>query len=131
MNILSYDHKLQHHNYNSPLAIKLFLAKLCRYNARDTVAIEWETPLSMASACRKDPIELRKQCGEAARTVRKDCRKTAETVWGLSCKAVTQRRCCGNSAERLRKDCRNIADTMRNKGGPTADATSECTPGPP
>ena len=26
---------------------------------------------------------------------------------------------------------RNLVDTMRNMGGPAADATSECTPGPP
>ena len=31
----------------------------------------------------------------------------------------------------MRKDCGNIADTVRNMGGPAADATSECTPGPP
>ena len=34
----------------------------------------------------------------------------------------------------MRKDCGNIADTMWNTGGPlggpAADATSECTPGP-
>ena len=33
--------------------------------------------------------------------------------------------------EMVRKDCGNIADTMRKMGGPAADATSECTPGPP
>ena len=34
-------------------------------------------------------------------------------------------------AEIVRKDCGNIADIMRNTGGPAADATSECTTGPP
>ena len=31
----------------------------------------------------------------------------------------------------MRKDCGNIADIMWNTGGPAADATSECTTGPP
>ena len=130
MNILSYDLKLQHHNYNSPLAIKLFLVKLCRYNH---VLTEWETPLSMASTCRKDPRTaetMQKGCGNGAERLRKWCGKTAETVWGLSFKEVT-RKYCRDVGEKVRKDCRNIADTIRKMGSPTADVTSECTPGSP
>ena len=93
MNILSYDLKLQHHNYNSPLAIKLFLAKLGRYNhARDTVANRVGNPALDGKRLQKDP-------------------RTPETM----------RKVCGNGAERLRKDRGNSAGTKlqwrRNRSG--------------
>ena len=57
----------------------------------------------------------RKDCGDAAEAVRKDC---------------------GDAAEAVRKDYGISADIARikcgaNACGPAADATSECTPGPP
>ena len=38
---------------------------------------------------------------------------------------------CGDAAETVWKDYGSSADIVRNMGGPAADATSKCTPGPP
>ena len=41
------------------------------------------------------------------------------------------RKDCGDAAEAVQKDYWSSADIMRNMGGPSADVTSKCTPGPP
>ena len=70
--------------------------------------------VTLASTCRKDP--------RTAETIRKGCGNGAERLWkdrGNSARTKLQD---GNTAEMLRKDCGNIMDTMRNTGGPAADA---------
>ena len=68
---------------------------------------------------------MRKGCGNGAERLRKDRGNSAGT------KLQGGNWHCGDAAEIVRKDCGNIADIMRNTGGPAADATSECTTGPP